>query len=311
MPDITNCAICDLATANCAICRIPLFGLTDETKLKPCDGCDLARYCSDECQELHRTEHEGKCKERAAELRDELLFKQPESTHLGDCPICCLPLPFDENFSQNGLQTCCTKLVCGGCAHADMERLKRGNQELTCPFCRHPLPATQEEAYANEMKRIAANDPMAMTQIGIRLCDKEDFDGAFEYFTKSAELGDAQAHFELYMMYRDGECVEQDEKKEVYHLEEAAIRGHPYARFDLAMIEGRTRTGNRAMKHWIIAASLGHDKSLVVALKEMYKEGFISKEFAATLRAHHAAVKATKSPEREAAAIYNAVHNIL
>ena len=39
--------------------------------------------------------NEAERRKRAAVLRDELLFKQPESSHLGDCPICCLPLPLD------------------------------------------------------------------------------------------------------------------------------------------------------------------------------------------------------------------------
>ena len=55
----------------------------------------------------------------------------------------------------------------------------------------------------------------------------------------------------------------------------------------------------RAVKHFTIAANLGHDGSLE-ALKQCYKDGIVSKDdFAAALRAHHAAVKATKSPERE------------
>ena len=55
------------------------------------------------------------------------------------------------------------------------------------------------------------------------------------------------------------------------------------------------------MKHFIIAAKLGHDGSLE-ALKEVYEAGAVSKEdFASALRAHQAAVDATKSPQREAA----------
>ncbi len=76
----------------CACCGI---AEVDDIKLTECDGCDLVKYCSDECQIEHKPQHEQTCKKRAAELRDELLFKQPESTHLGDCPICCLPLPLD------------------------------------------------------------------------------------------------------------------------------------------------------------------------------------------------------------------------
>jgi hypothetical protein len=59
----------------------------DDIKLKDCDDCDLVKYCSDKCQKDHLTEHEKACKERAAELRDEILFRQPQSSHRGDCPI--------------------------------------------------------------------------------------------------------------------------------------------------------------------------------------------------------------------------------
>ena len=85
--------VVDTCCASCGIAEI------DDIKLVPCDECDLVQYCSDECREDHNPEHEDECKKRAAELRDELLFKQPESTHEGDCPICCLPLPLDETKS--------------------------------------------------------------------------------------------------------------------------------------------------------------------------------------------------------------------
>jgi TPR repeat protein len=55
----------------------------------------------------------------------------------------------------------------------------------------------------------------------------------------------------------------------------------------------------RAVKHWIIAANMGHEKA-IQRLKKCYADGEVSKEdFAAALRAHHAAVEATKSPQRE------------
>ena len=102
-------------------------------------------------------------------------------------------------------------------------------------------------------------------------------------------------------MYHLGEGVEKDERKKVYHLEEAAIGGHPKARHNLGYLEWKNGMLERAVKHWIIAAKLGYDDSLN-ALKSCYKDGLISKEdFAAALRGHQAAVDATKSPQREAA----------
>ena len=80
----------------------------DDIKLMDCDGCDLVKYCSDECKEGHRPEHEESCKKRVADLREELLFRQPEGSYLGDCPICYLPHSLDLDKSE--LNTCCSKL---------------------------------------------------------------------------------------------------------------------------------------------------------------------------------------------------------
>ena len=102
-----------------------------------------------------------------------------------------------------------------------------------------------------------------------------------------------------------GHGVEKDEKKGTHHLEEAAIAGHLYARHALGLTEGDKGNVERAAKHLIIGANLGFDPS-IHDLKEYYKDGSVSKnDFAAALRAHHAAVNETKSPQREAAAKYN------
>ena len=94
---------------------------------------------------------------------------------------------------------------------------------------------------------------------------------------------------------------EKDEKKEMYHLEKAAICGHIEARYNLAICEKMHDRIDRAVKHWIIAANLGCDRS-IQDLKVCYGNGAVSKEdFAAALRAHQAAVDATKSPQRETA----------
>ena len=287
----------------CASCGI---AEVDEIKLKECDGCDLVKYCSDECQEDHRPQHEAKCKELVAKLRDKILFKLPESSFLGDCPICSLPISIEPK--QASLQSCCSKWICNGCQYANDLRQKRGNIQHTCPFCRHPLPKSEEEAHTNLMKRVAANDPLAMMYLGNYLCRSGDYEGAIKYFTKAGDLGDVGAHRHLAFMYGTGEGAEKNDKKQIYHLEEAAIGGHPEARYEIGCVEWENSKYERAMKHFYIAARLGHDRS-IQTLADCYKAGGINKNFfAAALRAHHAAVEATKSPQREAAAKYYVVH---
>jgi len=286
----------EMTSSCCASCRI---AKVDGIKLKECDDCESVKYCSDECQKNHKSQHEEDCKKRAVELRDELLFKQPESTHIGDCPICCLPLSLD--LTKSTMMTCCSKIICHGCDHANKIREAEERLKKSCPFCREPLPTTKEEHDKQAMKRIEANDPLAMCAEGVQQFKKGDYSSAFQYFTKAAELGDVEAHYRLAGMYEHGEGVEKDRGKVIHHFEEAAIGGHPHARYNLGCIEWNKGNKERAVKHWIIAAAQGDDLS-IKALMIAYKGGFVSKEnLAAALRAQKAAVDETKSPQREAA----------
>jgi len=271
----------------------------DDINLKKCNACKSVRYCSVKCQKEHRPKHKKTCKKRAAELRDEILFKQPESSHLGECPICCLPLSLDPK--QSTFTGCCSKMICDGCAYAYRTREREENLQHKCPFCRQPIPKTQEKADILLMKRVKVNDPVAICFMGTRRYEEGDYKGAIEYWKKAVEQGDALAHFQLSYLYSNGIGVEKDKKKELHHLTEAAINGHPNARYNLACCEEAMERSDRAVKHLIIAANLGCNKS-VETLKLCYLDGEVSKEdFAAALRAHQAAVDATKSPQREAA----------
>eukprot|EP00985_Skeletonema_marinoi_P002218 scaffold898_cov120-Skeletonema_marinoi.AAC.2 len=224
---------------------------------------------------------------------------QPESSHEGDCPICCLPISLE--IKKSTMMTCCSKKICDGCVHSYELRIFQDRLEPTCPFCRHPAPKSREEEDMNIMKRVTAKDPVAMTHMGLVRYRSGDYGGAFRYQNLAAELGHAGGHFQLSCLYRKGQGVEKDRKKEVYHLEQAAIGGHPIARYNLCIEEEENGRMNRAMQHLIIAAALGHYASLN-ALKDGFKDELVSKkDFAAALRAHQAAIDATKSPQREAA----------
>ena len=271
----------------------------DDVQLRTCTACKSVRYCGVTCQRNHRPKHKKACKKRAAELRDEILFKQPESSHMGDCPICLLPLPLDQH--ECSLNDCCSKLVCKGCMFANTKREVNERLVHSCPFCRADLVNSDTNQIL--MKRVQANDPSALCYMGGQRHNEGKFVESFDYYSKAAELGDANAHFNLSLMYKDGEGVEKDEKKELYHAEEAAISGHPSARNILGCHEERNGKIGRAVKHWIIAANLGCDNS-IRDLEEYYEYGYVSKEdFTSALRAHKAAVDATKSPQRDKAAV--------
>ena len=293
------------ASGMIAVCTCCGIAENNNIKLKECDDCDLVRYCSVNCQRDHISRHLLACKKRAAELRDKLLFKQPESSNMGDCPICSIPLPLD--VTQSVRMGCCSKIICNGCNHANEIREIEMRLQHVCPFCREPVPKTDEENEKYQLKRIQANDPVAICHKGIEQYNKGDYHAAFEYFKKATALGDVDARTRLAILYGDGSVIEKDRGKAIYHLEIAAIAGHPMARYILGGCEWSNGNDERAVKHWMIAAAQGGDDSIKKLLTK-FREGCVSKEdLAAALRAHQAAVNATKSPERDAAAIWKKV----
>ncbi len=232
-----------------------------------------------------------------AELRDEILFRQPQSTHLGDCPICYLPFLCSSDVD---LKPCCSKLICNGCSLANLCRERKEGLEHKCPFCRHPEIDSFEECVKLITKRVEMNDPIALCLMGHQRYNEGEYDLAFKYWTKAAEAGDAKSQYRLSILYRHGLGVEKNEEMKLYYLEEAAIAGHLDARYNLGCCEAKNGRIDRAVKHWIIAANLGHDESMQV-LKLFYKRGHVSKEdFASARLAHQAAVDCTRSPHREA-----------
>jgi hypothetical protein len=292
---MSSAAEADVCCANCGIAEV------DDIKLEECGGCDLVKYCSDKCREEHREQHDEECNRRAKELHDRKLFTQPDETHLGECPICFLPLPLDPQKCL--FWSCCSSSTCKGCAYSDFKSIKC--DERRCPFCREPAVRDEEDARKRIMERIKAKDPIALRYMGKgERFDKGDYKGAFHYFAKAAELGNFEAHFMLGWMYYEGEGVEKDEEKMVYHWEKAAIGGHPHARNNLGYYEEENGNKERAVKHFIIAAKLGYDLSMK-ALWKHYSAGNITKEDSdATLRSHQAAIDAMKSEQRDAGERY-------
>ena len=316
----------DKCCANCDKVEI------DDIKLKPCDKCDLVKYCNDECQEEHREVHDGSYKRCAEEFacmtttntnnvenvlddmhkklqflkaaleflrREEILFKQPESSYLGDCPICCLPIPFQGD--RHTMFNCCCKIICAGCVLANLYLSQKDPSKSRCPFCRKVIMRNDDVEIESLQEGMKANDSAATFYLAHAFFKRGDYSNAVKHLSKSAEMGYAGAHCNLAFMYTKGYGVEKDEEKRMFHLEEAAIGGNPEARFRIGLDDLKNEKYERGVKHLIIAANQGHDQALQ-ALKGLYTRGVVSKvDFAAALRAHHAAVCAMKSDHREKA----------
>jgi hypothetical protein len=153
--------------ACCAEC-----GKEGGISLKVCKSCMLVKYCNAECQKNHWPKHKKECKQRAAELRDEALFKDPPAKE--DCPICFLPMPLnlvccmslpdatiesvpiydfaEQNRKMSIMDTetyysCCGKTICKGCVYSSR---KSGNHDK-CPFCKTDRASKTDEVVVEEI----------------------------------------------------------------------------------------------------------------------------------------------------------------
>lgn len=204
-------------------------------------------------------------------------------------------------FTRPRSNDCCSRLICRGCDFANQKRESEEWLERRCPCCQEQMSESfGEEINTYFLNRAKKNDAYAMNRVGLMHYNKGDCNEALEYWINASELGDVYAHYYLAAVYL-GQGVEKDEEKEVYHLEHAAIGGHPAARHYLGCKERDKGNAERAATNFIIAANLGYHASLK-ELQKLLANGHVSEEdYDAAVRAYRAAVDATKSPEREQA----------
>ena len=280
-----------------------------------CNKCKAATYCNASCKKKHRSKHKVACERRVAELHeeelererraaelhdDEKLFKQPPPAE--DCPICMLPLP--SLTTGRKYRSCCGKMICSGCIHAVA---KRDGGVGLCPFCRDPTP-TPDEMIEQMKKRMEVDDAEAMHNLGCCYSHgdyglTQDHAKALELYHQAGELGLAKSYYNIGNSYFEGYGVERDEKKAKYYWELAAIGGHVVARHNLGCLDpGNT---DRALKHLIIAAGFGYNRSLE-KIKQMFMNGEATKEdYAKPLRAYQTYLLEIKSPQRDEAAAFD------
>ena len=279
-----------------------------------CNKCKQLRYCNAACKKKHRHKHKKQCEEhqrlaaeRAAEIHDIELFKQPPPAE--DCPICFLLLP--TLTSGRRYKTCCGKTICSGCSYAPVYD-DQGNEvdiikQNECAFCRVVAPISDEEINEMRKKRLEVGDARAIYNIGCDYRDgtygyQHDYTKALEYWHRAAELGFSEAYTNIGLAYYNGDGVEVDKKKATYYYELAAMRGDVTARANLGINEAQEGNMNRAVKHFMIAVRDGHSGSLGV-IKQMYSNGHATKDvYTNALQVYQEYLGEIKSKQRDEAA---------
>ena len=281
-----------------------------------CNKCKMVKYCNAACKKKHRHKHKKDCEEyvrlaaeRATELHDEKLFKQPPPAE--DCPICFLLLPAVESGSR--YYSCCGKVICSGCSYAPVYD-EQGNEvdNEKCPFCRTPNCTSDEEAIERYERRMQANDAEAIHNLGDHyargMIGYPDYAKALEFWHRAAELGYAKAYCKIGCAYYRGEGVKIDEKKAVYYCELAAISGCNIARYNLGIEEENAGNMERALKHHMIAVIGGDsgDKDSLKEIKQMYTNGYAHKDdYTKALQSYQAYLGDIKSSQRDKASAVN------
>ena len=98
-------------------------------------------------------------------------------------------------------------------------------------------------------------------------------------------------------------------KKAKFHFEAAAMAGHEVARNNLGCLELDSGNMERAIKHWIIAASAGEYLSMH-ALITCFEEGVVSRESVdSTLAAYNNSCAEMRSEARDASIALETLFN--
>ena len=264
------------------------------------------KYCSRDCQVAHRPKHKKACKKRAAELFDIELFKDPPERE--ECPICMLPLPFGEN--QSMLKSCCGKVLCTGCIHAQIKEEYRSGKEkedtAKCAFCRMPTTKTDKEFIDRLERLVERNHAKSMNELAIFYRDEQyglqkDLAKTLALFQKAGKLGYADAYHNAGTLYRDGDGVERDLGQARYYFELGAIAGSMDARHNLACLDMDIGHFSRGHKHFLICTKGGFEPSLG-GLRSGFEYGDITKhEYTQALTAFQKQRAETMSATRDEA----------
>ena len=156
--------------------------------------------------------------------------------------------------------------------------MKAGGQIRGCGVCSMPPENSSEEHLERLNTRIDKyNDPLAYNYLGVyydngNLGLPKDVAKAHALWEKGGELGSKEALGNLAGAYDEGDGVRYSTKKARYYYELAAMKGNVASRHNLGCLEQREGNNHQAVKHWLISAAQGGEKSLE-SIQQEIKEG--------------------------------------
>ena len=184
--------------------------------------------------------------------------------------------------------------------------VETADDRCLCPFCRKSQNSPEENL--ERTKSRAANDHHnSIHQLGAYYTSgdmglPQDYEKAIELRLRAGELGNASSYFSIASAYTDGLGVNKSMAKAMHFFELAAMNGDVKARHNLGSFEVKNKNFDRAMKHYMIAAAAGYDRSLAI-VKLGYSKGSLSKDdFGKALRDHKESQDEMRSEQRDVAA---------
>ena len=235
-----------------------------------------------------------------------------------DCAICLVPL--SHIHSENFYQSCCGNEICYACYKENELAIEKQNEEksagkklaLTCPFCREPVPTSNEERVRRLQARCQQKDRVAIVSMGNLYrsgapdIPKDDLK-ALDCLIQAIELGSPAACVHIANRYEKGDGVAVDKERAAKFERIGALRGSLSARHNIGCTEyyglGNHEVG---IRHWKISAEAGDQMSLN-CLRDIFNgdgkwpgKEFISKEEMDTVyRSGYDAQMEIKTEERE------------
>ena len=177
----------------------------------------------------------------------------------------------------------------------------------SCPFCRRPYPGNAADALVMTQARVEKKDPAAIYFLGDgyyhgKLGLQKDTKKAVGLWKEATELGSVDSLFKLGLTYDCGNGVQQDEAKAAEYYKKAAMQGHVESRsYNFGSYEGEKGNHDRAARHFVISAKMGHKGSLEM-IKEVFMAGHATKkQHAEALKGYQDAVEEMKSHDRNEA----------